>query len=91
MLPSGQKLTLSRLVAITLEVVPFHVYAIFKSILEIMFCEGVENHLSLYQNGGIFNRGNRVKSQGTRSGKWGGWGMTVMLILVKNFLMKKEV
>jgi hypothetical protein len=39
----------------------------------------------------IFKWGNREKSQGAKLGKYGGWGMTVMLLLVKNSLVKKEV
>jgi hypothetical protein len=39
----------------------------------------------------IFNRGNREHSQGQKSGEWGGWGTTVMLLLVKSSLVKMEV
>jgi hypothetical protein len=51
-LPSGQKLTLGLLTTVTLEVVPFRVYApfpalltFFKRILEVVFCEGVQHRL----------------------------------------------
>jgi hypothetical protein len=49
---SGQKLTLGLLATITLEVVPFHVYAplsallpFLKCILEVVFCEGAQHSL----------------------------------------------
>jgi hypothetical protein len=35
--------------------------------------------------------GKQKRSQGAKSGEYGGWGMTVMLFLVKNSLVKKEV
>jgi hypothetical protein len=57
MLSSSQKLTLSLLAAITLEVVSFHAYApfpvflpLFKCFLEVMFCEGVQHHLQFCLN-----------------------------------------
>jgi hypothetical protein len=54
MLPSSQKLTLGLQVTITLKVVPCRAYAPFpvllafsKCILELIFCEGVQNRLRL--------------------------------------------
>jgi hypothetical protein len=51
-LPSGQKLTLSLLAIIALEVVPFRAYAPFparlpflNASLEVVFCEGVQHRL----------------------------------------------
>jgi hypothetical protein len=51
-LPSGQKLPLESLATIILEVDTFHDYApfsapsaIFKCILKVMFCEGVQHRL----------------------------------------------
>jgi hypothetical protein len=51
-LPPAQKLILDPLATITLKVVPFHVYApipvlllLFKCILEVVLCEGVQHHL----------------------------------------------
>jgi hypothetical protein len=51
-LPSGQKLTLGLVATITLEVVLFHMYALFpallpffKCILEVLFSEGIEHRL----------------------------------------------
>jgi hypothetical protein len=39
----------------------------------------------------IFNQGNREKSQGGKSSEQGGWGMTVMMFLVKNSPVEIEV
>jgi hypothetical protein len=51
-LQSGQRITLGLLSTFTLEVVPFRAYApfpvlsqIFKCILEVVFCEGVQHRL----------------------------------------------
>jgi hypothetical protein len=56
-LPSGQKLTLGLLAAITVKVVPFCAYArfpeflpFFKCVLEVVFCEGVQHCLQFYLN-----------------------------------------
>jgi hypothetical protein len=51
-LPSGEKLTFVLLATITLEVVPFRTYALFPALppffmLEVVFCEGVQQHLQL--------------------------------------------
>jgi hypothetical protein len=64
--------------------------AFFKSILEVMFCEGVQHWLQfcldqLCQNGGIFNHENKEKLQGAKSGEKGRWEMAAMLFLVKKF------
>jgi hypothetical protein len=57
MLPTGQKLTLGPLATITLKLVPCHAYELFpellsffKSIQEVMFCEGVRHHLQFCLN-----------------------------------------
>jgi hypothetical protein len=67
---------------ITLDVVPFHAYAIFICILEVVFCEGVQHCLQLFLDhlnckkwrpfSFIFNRGNREKL--------GEWGMSHSLV-----------
>jgi hypothetical protein len=99
-LPSGQKLTLSLLATINFDVVPFRVHVlfpalltIFKSIMEDVFCDSVQHRLRFCLDHNtcvktvafqfILNWGNREK--------YAGWGMTVMLHLVKNSLVKKEV
>jgi len=35
--------------------------------------------------------GNRKKSQGAKSGEYGGWGMTAILLFVRNCWMRMEV
>jgi hypothetical protein len=35
--------------------------------------------------------GNRKKSQGAKSGEYGGFGMTAILSFARNYLVRKEV
>jgi hypothetical protein len=97
---SGQKVTLGILATSTLEAVPFRAYAPFpallpflKCILEVVFCEGVQHSMRF-----CLDHLNSVKMtafkfylQLEETEKWGGWGTTVMLFLVKYSLVKKEM
>jgi hypothetical protein len=76
---------------ITLEVIPFRAYApfpgllpFFKCILEVVICEGVQ-HFMLF----CLDHLSCVKMAAFQ---WylqsGGWGTTVVLFLVKKFLVK---
>jgi hypothetical protein len=92
MLPSGQKLTLDLLVTITLEVVPFHAYALFPALLSFLNAPGsrvlwgcsappaiLPQSPELYPNCSL----SILSSVGGNREKLGGWGMTVILFLVK--------
>jgi hypothetical protein len=39
----------------------------------------------------IFNLGNKAKSQGAKSGEYGGWGKITMLLLVTNSVVFRDV
>jgi hypothetical protein len=85
-LPSGQELTLSLLATIALEVVHVRPYAsfsgplpFFKCILEILPCESVQRRQRF-----CLDPLSCIKMAA-------GWWMTVVLLLVKNSLMEKEV
>jgi hypothetical protein len=96
---SDQKLTLGLLATITLEVVPFRAHPPFPVLLpflnaswEVVFCEGVQHRLRVCLDhlncvkwrpfSFITNRGHRIV----------GWvGTKVMLLLVRNSMVKKEV
>jgi hypothetical protein len=80
MLPSVEKLTLSILATITLQVAPFCSYApfpallpLFKCILEVVFREGVQHclhfclsYLSHFKVVGLFSVGKTGKLQGAK-------------------------
>ena len=40
---------------------------------------------------GLFNLGKRKKSQGAKSGEYGGWGMMIVLFLAKKLLTSNDV
>jgi hypothetical protein len=94
-MPSSPNVTLDLLATIIVEVVPFRAFApfpviplFFKFILEVVFCEGVQHRLRFY-----LDHLTCVKMAafqfylqwGNRKIVW--WGTTVMLVLVKNFLV----
>jgi hypothetical protein len=98
LLPSDQKLTLSLLATVTLEVVPFLAYAsfpmlptFFKCILGVVFYEVVKRRVQF-----SFDHFNCVKMAVSTS-IWEteksmvGGGLAVILALAKHLLMKKEV
>jgi hypothetical protein len=97
-LSSGQKLTLGLLTTITLEVVPFHVYApflallpFFKCMAEVVFCESIQHCLRF-----CLDHLNSVKMAAfqfqSSIGETENWvGITVMLFLVKKSLVKRKV
>jgi hypothetical protein len=98
MLPSGQKQTLGLLTTITLEVVPFHVYAWFpallnflKCVLEVVFREGVQhccNSASVTSTVSQWWPFGFILNRGNRKVER---GMTVMLFLVKTNMVKKKI
>jgi hypothetical protein len=98
--PSGQKLALGLLASITLKVVPFQAYAPFpalaaflKCILEVLFCEGVQHCLqfSLDHPSCVKMAAFQLYLQSGKQREEGWFGTTVMLFLVTNFLVKKEL
>jgi hypothetical protein len=102
---SRKKLTQGLLATINLKEVPFHAYASFsaflsflKCILEVVFCDGVQHSASITSTVSkwrvfsfIFNGENRKKLQGAKFRRVGWVGTTVMLLSLRNSLVKKEV
>jgi hypothetical protein len=75
------------LATITLEVAPFHVYALLPALLTFFKCVPPQ----LCQNGDVSvfcSMGETEKSQGGQVRRVGGGGVTVILFLVKNSLGK---
>jgi hypothetical protein len=99
MMPSCQKLSLGLLATIALEVVPFCPYApfssasgIFKSILEVEFCEGVQHHLRLCLDhlSCVKMAAFQFYRQSEKQRKVG-FIWTIAMFLVRSSMVKKEL